>query len=216
MPMSVATRTVTSNSWPTAISPGPSTVTVGCGGGPGGAAGGAAGGGADGATGCETEGLGPTVGRPGPPPTAPSPAEAGAELLSNPPPPPNGVLRERVSVPYQNSVESEAACACVRMMCGVTDNTISLFSRSVLWDPNSRPTIGIWLRPGIPAALRVSESWIRPARICVSPSFSRKSVLALRVPIVYAWVPPTTTVLVMELTSSPILMDTSPSRYTVC
>jgi len=30
--------------------------------------------------------------------------------------PPNGVLRERLSVPYQNSVESDAACACVRMM----------------------------------------------------------------------------------------------------
>src|SRR5450631_4848353 len=114
--MSVATRTVTSNSWPTVISPGPSTVTVGCGGGPEGAAGGVAGVGAEGATGCETEGRGPTVGMPAPPPTAPSPAEAAGVPVSNPPPPANGVLRERVSVPYQNSVESEAARACVRMM----------------------------------------------------------------------------------------------------
>src|SRR6202051_3927766 len=143
IPMSVAMRTVTSNSWPTAISPGPSTVTVGCGAGPDGAAGGRAGAGADGAPGGETEGRGPTVGSPAPPPTSPAPVEDPAGLLSNPRLPANRPLRERVSVPYQNSVASEAARACVRMMCGVIDRTISLFSRSELWDPNSRPTTGI-------------------------------------------------------------------------
>src|SRR5580692_1724668 len=143
-------------------------------------------------TGCETEGRGPTVGIPGPlaaaaaadPPEAPpGPAEAPDGLLSKLAEP-NGELRERVSVPYQNSVLSDSGRAWVRMMCGVIDSTISLFSRSLLFEANSRPTIGIWLKPGIPAELRVSESWMRPANICVSPSFNRNKVLALRVPMV--------------------------------
>src|SRR3984957_20696701 len=95
--MSVAMRTVTSNAWPTAVLLGPSTVTVGCGGGPDGAAGGRAGvavvvvvtvgtGAAEGTTtGCETDGRGPTVGSPGPPLTSPPAEEAvGAELAKVP------------------------------------------------------------------------------------------------------------------------------------
>ena len=43
----------------------------------------------------------------------------------------NGMERVRVSVPYQNSVASPPARACMRMMRGVIDSTISSFSWSV-------------------------------------------------------------------------------------
>jgi hypothetical protein len=99
--------------------------------------------------------VAPAVVIPAPPLTFPAPgaAPAAAEDADE-----NGVDRDRVSVPYQNSVASVAGLAWVRMMCGVMDNTISLFSRSLLCEPNRRPTRGISLKPGMPAALRVSES----------------------------------------------------------
>ena len=42
-----------------------------------------------------------------------------------------GADRVRLSVPNQNSVVSLAGRGCMRMMCGVIDSTISLFSASV-------------------------------------------------------------------------------------
>jgi len=111
IPMSVATRTVTSNP-ATAICPGPSTVTVGCGGGPGGGAGRC---GRSGRWdhGCATKAVvRPSAGLPRRRlhRHRRRPAPNGVESAT----PPNGVLRERLSVPYQNSVESEAA----RGACG--------------------------------------------------------------------------------------------------
>jgi len=78
-------------------------------------------------------------------------------------------------VPYQNSVESEAARTCVRMICGVIDKTIFvLLPVRVVRTEQAAPRLEFGSIPEFPRRYGVSESWMRPARICVSPSFSRK------------------------------------------
>ncbi len=75
----------------------------------------------------------------------------------------NGPERVCASLPYQNSVVSLDGRDCVRTIRGVIDSTISLLSRVVLVEPNSRPRIGMSPSPGICVALRWSLSWISPA-----------------------------------------------------
>jgi len=80
---------------------------------------------------------------------------AGAEPASNPPPRPNGVL------PSGSRCHTEfgrigAARGCVRMICGVTDNT-SRSSPGPNWEPTAVHDRNL-AQAGIPAALRVSES----------------------------------------------------------
>ena len=88
-----------------------------------------------------------------------------------------------LSVPDQTSPLRASGSVCGRMMCGVIDSTISLFVELPLFDENSRPATGTWPRPGTLLAVLRSWSLIRPASTCVSPSFRRSEVCALRVPI---------------------------------
>src|ERR1700675_4140948 len=134
---------------------GPSTVTVGCGGGALGGAGGCCVGATPGTPGWATEARGPSEGIPAPPPTPPAAAPAAPVSKE---PAENGADRDRVSVPYQNSVASADGRARVRMMRGVIDSTSSLFSISVLFEPNKRPMNGSAVKPGRPVWLRVSEA----------------------------------------------------------
>ena len=87
------------------------------------------------------------------------------------------------SVPAANSTEPASGRASVRCRRGVMSSTISerVASSEVL--ENKRPATGRSPSPGTRSAVRRSSSLIRPASTCVSPSRSRRLVVALRVPI---------------------------------
>ena len=87
------------------------------------------------------------------------------------------------SVPLAKRVSAESGRARLRTMRGVISSTTSVLLRVSVCTPNSRPSSGMAESPGTPAALRRSSSLMRPARICVSPSFRRSEVEAWRVPI---------------------------------
>ncbi|MNT28089.1 hypothetical protein D3C72_1637500 [compost metagenome] len=101
----------------------------------------------------------------------------------------------------------------LRSRRGVIDSTISLRMASSFWLPKRRFSTGSSPTPGTLLAVPRSSSLIRPASTCVSPSFRRNTVDALRVPIWYACVP---VLLITSLTtfdtSRLILMATSSSR----
>src|SRR3954471_24260337 len=119
------------------------------------------------------------------------------------------------SVPELNCSRRGEGRSMLRTTRGVISSTISLFTTWSLWLEKRRPISGSWLIPGTCEAWRRSSSLIRPASTCVSPSLRRSVVAALRVPSWYVVVP-AAVVVVLEtlLTSRPILMPTSFSRYT--
>ena len=86
-------------------------------------------------------------------------------------------------MPAENSIARASGRASVRIRRGVISRTISVFEVLSRVEEKRRPSTGSSPRPGTRVALRRSSSLIRPARIWVSPSFSRSVVLALRVPI---------------------------------
>ncbi len=87
------------------------------------------------------------------------------------------------SVPAENSTELTPGRAIWRIRRGVMSSMISVLVRLSLVEEKRRPTTGSSPSPGTRNAVRRSSSLIRPARICVSPSRSRSTVAALRVPI---------------------------------
>src|SRR5258706_14149283 len=87
------------------------------------------------------------------------------------------------SVPAENSTELTPGRAIWRIRCGVMSSMISVLLRVSLVEENSRPRTGRSPRPGTRLAGRRSSSLISPARTWVSPSRSRSTVVALRVPI---------------------------------
>src|SRR5437667_5037542 len=96
---------------------------------------------------------------------------------------PSGPPLEEASVPAANSVVRASGRTIVRISLGVMRSTISVLVTVSLVDENRRPSTGKSPRPGTRLALRRSSSLMRPARTWVSPSFSRSTVLVLRVPI---------------------------------
>ena len=89
----------------------------------------------------------------------------------------------RDSLPYQNSVVSLGGPR-LHADDARRDRQDDLVLLAVgVMRAEQLPRTGMSPSPGMVLAVRVSESWISPARICVSPSFSRSNVLALRVPI---------------------------------
>src|SRR5450830_42219 len=87
------------------------------------------------------------------------------------------------SVPELNSAVSRSGRRMLRSRRGVIDSTISLRMASSFWLPNNRFSTGSSPTPGTLLAVPRSSSLIRPASTCVSPSFRRSTVEALRVPI---------------------------------
>ena len=67
-----------------------------------------------------------------------------------------------------------------RTMCGVRVITMSVCRASVLLRAKSRPRIGMLARPGRPVTLVRSLSLMRPARMLVSPSCSRMTLVTVR------------------------------------
>src|SRR5436309_4968850 len=96
---------------------------------------------------------------------------------------PSGPPLDEASVPAANSTVRASGRTIVRISLGVMRSTISVLLMVSLVDENRRPSTGNSPRPGTRVALRRSSSLIRPARTWVSPSFSRSTVLVLRVPI---------------------------------
>src|SRR6266571_8696041 len=96
---------------------------------------------------------------------------------------PSGPPLDEASVPAANSTVRASGRTIVRISLGVMRSTISVLVMVSLVDENRRPSTGKSPRPGTRVALRRSSSLMRPARIWVSPSFSRSTVLVLRVPI---------------------------------
>src|SRR6266571_5156136 len=96
---------------------------------------------------------------------------------------PSGPPLDEASVPAANSVVRASGRTIVRISLGVMRSTISVLVMVSLVEENRRPSTGNSPRPGTRLALRRSSSLMRPARIWVSPSFSRSTVLVLRVPI---------------------------------
>jgi hypothetical protein len=103
--------------------------------------------------------------------------EAGEEAA------PSGPPLDEASVPAANSVVRASGRTMVRISLGVMRRTISVLTMVSLVDENRRPSTGKSPRPGTRVALRRSSSLMRPARIWVSPSRRRSTVLVLRVPI---------------------------------
>src|SRR5258707_14963997 len=96
---------------------------------------------------------------------------------------PSGPPLDEASVPAANSVVRASGRTMVRISLGVMRRTISVLAMVSLVDENRRPSTGKSPRPGTRVALRWSWSLMRPARIWVSPSCRRSTVLVLRVPI---------------------------------
>src|SRR5438552_1951175 len=96
---------------------------------------------------------------------------------------PSGPPLDEASVPAANSVVRASGRTIVRISLVVMRSTISVLVMVSLVDENRRPSSGKSPRPGTRVALRRSSSLMRPARIWVSPSRSRSTVLVLRVPI---------------------------------
>src|SRR5258707_1782912 len=96
---------------------------------------------------------------------------------------PSGPPLDEASVPAANSVVRASGRTMVRISLGVMRRTISVLAMVSLGDENRRPSPGKSPRPGTRVACRWSWSLMRPARIWVSPSCRRSTVLVLRVPI---------------------------------
>src|SRR6266446_10450715 len=95
---------------------------------------------------------------------------------------PSGPPLDEASVPAANSAVRASGRTIVRSSRGVMRSTISVLLMVSLVDENRRPSTGKSPKPGTRVALRRSSSLMRPARIWVSPSCRRNTVLVLRVP----------------------------------
>ena len=118
------------------------------------------------------------AGKPPPMPPAPPVFVADAPLRRL-----NGATPGCASVPDGSMPAADRGCTTLRTMCGVISRITSVLSRESVVVPNRRPATGRSFSQGMPAALLLSVSLIRPASTCVSPSRMRSVVEAWRVPI---------------------------------
>ena len=84
------------------------------------------------------------------------------------------------SPPSEKERRSSSVKTVRRTMCGVRVITMSVSVASVWLREKIRPITGMLPRPGMPVRLWRSESLMRPARMLVSPSRSRITLLTVR------------------------------------
>lgn len=93
-----------------------------------------------------------------------------------------GMIPMAFSVPEENSLYIASGRVTLRTMRGVISKTSSVLDLSRLSLENRRPNKGKSPKPGTLFTAEVWLFWIKPARICVSPSLSLNAVDVFRVP----------------------------------